>query len=155
MRFNRSLLRTLQRLTMNSALFSPAPVRAQKRFWLATAGWFIACVASVTLAAASVPQTGWAANVVQPASVAHLLPAAATPAAVAAVKAGGRGRFNGRCQSCGVVELVRVLQVAGTAPAGYELTVRLRDGSRRVSNHSASTGWRVGDQIMVLGGASI
>jgi hypothetical protein len=136
---------------MNFALQSPGPVRADNRLvqplWLDTLGWFIASVACVAVAAASMPQAGWAADTANPAPVTQLLPTAAPTVTDL--------RSPARCQTCGVVEGVRTLQVAGTAPADYELTVRLRDGSRRISNHSDSAGWRVGDPIMLIGGAKL
>jgi hypothetical protein len=76
--------------------------------------------------------------------VAHLIPAAHAT--------GTDPRSAARCQACGIVETVRTLKVAGATPADYELTVRMRDGSRRTSSHSDSAGWRVGDSIMLIGG---
>ena len=133
---------------MNFALQSTVPVRADKHFvqplWRTTLGWFFASVACVTVAAAGIPQVGWASDLANPAPVAHVVPAAHT--------IGTDPRSATRCQACGVVESVRTVKVAGTTPADYELTVRMRDGSRRTSSHSDSAGWRVGDSIMLIGG---
>lgn len=57
-----------------------------------------------------------------------------------------------RCPGCGVVEAIRPLPPVGGVPAGYEFTVRLRDGSIRTSLMSGQTSWRVGDRIILLGG---
>ncbi|RYY99579.1 MAG: hypothetical protein EOO24_17250 [Comamonadaceae bacterium] len=142
---------------MNFALPSPlaaAPERASPRLLRGTLGWFVACVASVTLAAASVPVVGWAGGVASPAA------AMAVPTDSAAVKDPEIAdspvvRPSGRCTNCGTVETVRSVAASGTAPAAYELTVRFRDGSRRISSHSDDAGWRVGDSIMLLGGARV
>jgi hypothetical protein len=142
---------------MNFVLQSPGPVRAANRvirpLWLTTLGWFMACVASVTVAAASMPQAGWSGDTANAAPVERLHPTDADHRTADATVTPPRP--TARCQTCGVVEMVRTLQVAGAAPANYELTVRLRDGSRRISSHSDSAGWRIGDSIMLIGGAKL
>ena len=112
---------------------------------MATFGWFMACVATVAVAGAGVPVAGWSGSPADAAVVARLLPVVSVPAL--------KARVSGRCQTCGVVEIVRRLEAAGATPAAYELTVRLRDGSRRLSSQALNTGWRVGDSIMLIGGA--
>jgi hypothetical protein len=101
---------------------------------------------------------------------------AATPAAVA------RRRTRGRCEGCGVIESVRRFGADGDgglpdsidakvaavgsrgaagravpAPvaiaAGYEITVRLRDGSATVFTEATPRDWRVGNRVVVIGGA--
>jgi hypothetical protein len=81
----------------------------------------------------------------------------ATPSAAeaAAVSEGlrnakARARFN--CDDCGVVESIHRLEPLGTQPGGYEFTVRLRDGSSRMSILASPDTWRVGDSIMLMGG---
>jgi len=69
----------------------------------------------------------------------------ATPAAAVA-------RPRARCDSCGVVESIRALEPAGKLPAAFEFTVRLRDGSLRVSRTVGRGTWRAGDRIMLMGG---
>jgi hypothetical protein len=142
---------------MNSVLQSPGStgshVRRPSNLWLAGSGWFIACAASVTVAAAGMPFAGWSGD---GAGVAPLAAVAGVQRTVAAiVRAGPAPRSDLRCQSCGIVERIRTLPFAGAAPAGYELTVRFRDGSRRISSHSDEAGWRVGDSIMLMGGARL
>jgi len=133
---------------MNSALHSPRPIVAHKRFvqplWLASLGWLVACSASVAVAGASIPQAGWAGGIASPAPVTKV-----------AVAEGTSPPLMARCRTCGIVETVRRFQAAGATPAGYEMTVRLRDGSRRISSQSDSARWRVGDSIMLLGGAKL
>ena len=101
---------------------------------------------------------------------------AATSAAVA------RRRARGRCEGCGVIESVRRFGADGDgglpdpidakvaavgsrgaagravpAPAsiapGYEITVRLRDGSATVFTETTPRNWRVGNRVVVIGGA--
>jgi hypothetical protein len=142
---------------MNFVLQSTVPVRADQRFvqplWRTTLGWFFACVASVTVAAASLPQVGWAGAIANPAPVASLLPSDSAHGSTGPIVKDPRS--SARCQTCGIVEMVRTVHVAGAAPADYELTVRMRDGSRRTTSHSDSAGWRVGDSIMLIGGAKL
>ena len=39
-------------------------------------------------------------------------------------------------------------------PESYEFTVRLRDGSIRVSSDASRAKWRAGDNIMLIGGTN-
>lgn len=57
-----------------------------------------------------------------------------------------------RCPGCGVVEAIRPLSVGGV-PVGFEFTVRMRDGSLRTSTTPGQASWRVGDRIILMGGA--
>jgi hypothetical protein len=144
---------------MNSALQSPRPTLGNKRFiqplWLAGLGWFIACAAFVAVAGASLPRAGWAGDIVTSAPMTRLSAAASTRTAGPAATEGLNPRLTARCRTCGIVETVRAFRAAGAAPAGYELTVRLRDGSRQISSQSDSARWRVGDSIMLIGGARL
>ena len=54
----------------------------------------------------------------------------------------------------GVVEAVRRIEHGGSAPATFEFTVRLRDGSTRISSTASASKWRSGDRIMLIGGAT-
>lgn len=123
-----------------------------KPLWLTTFGWFVASVACVTVAVASVPSGDWSRSAATSDPVVHVEAAADSASTTLAVETVSP-RMNGRCQTCGVVQVVRKLQTVGTSPAVYEMTVRLRDGSTRVSSHPSAAGWRVGDSIMVIGGA--
>jgi len=58
-----------------------------------------------------------------------------------------------RCVGCGVVESIRALEPVAGSPAAYEFNVRLRDGSLRTSIGSGESTWRVGDRILLMGGA--
>ncbi|MDB5955528.1 hypothetical protein [Ramlibacter sp.] len=145
---------------MNSALQPRRPNLAHKRFvqplWLAGLGWFIACAAFVAVAGASLPRAGWAGDIVTPAPMTRLSAAAgSTRTAGLAATEGLNPRLTARCRTCGIVETVRAFRAAGAAPAGYELTVRLHDGSRQISSQSDSARWRVGDSIMLIGGARL
>lgn len=57
---------------------------------------------------------------------------------------------RGRCASCGFVVGIRELQ-----PGGFEFTVRLRDGSIRISNAASRGSWHIGDAVMLMGGAAV
>jgi hypothetical protein len=124
--------------------------------WADSLGWFVACVATVALAAASMPVAGWASDGSDPVSATPSTPLAGIQrAAVILPQDRLDARPVGRCDTCGVVEMVRTLHLAGATPATYELTVRFRDGSRRVSSHADHAGWRAGDSILLMGGAKL
>lgn len=53
---------------------------------------------------------------------------------------------RGRCASCGFVVGIRELQ-----PTGFEFTVRLRDGSVRISRAASRGTWHIGDPVMLMG----
>lgn len=57
---------------------------------------------------------------------------------------------RGRCATCGVVVGIRDSQ-----PSGFEFTVRLRDGSMRISTAASRGTWHIGDAIMLMGGAAV
>lgn len=57
-----------------------------------------------------------------------------------------------RCETCGTIESIRFGDTAGAAPAFYEFTVRLPDGSLRRSRDPQPGRWKVGDQMQLLGG---
>lgn len=60
---------------------------------------------------------------------------------------GERGDVRrGRCASCGFVVGIRELQ-----PTGFEFTVRLRDGSVRISRAASRGTWYIGDPVMLMG----
>ena len=81
-------------------------------------------------------------------------PGLAEAAAVPALPdGGGKARLRSRCEGCGVVEAIRRFEPAGELPAGYEFTVRLHDGSTRVSRDANAARWHIGDRIMLIGGA--
>ena len=77
---------------------------------------------------------------------------AARVAAAASVRA--------RCPECGVVESIRQIGRDGAddgavaaddaAANGYEITVRLRDGSRTVFSEASPGTWRLGSRVLVI-----
>ena len=73
--------------------------------------------------------------------------AAATAVAPAASK-----RRAARCEVCGVVESIRRVEAAANVPASWEFSVRMRDGSIRLSTSESVGGWRHGDAILLIGG---
>jgi len=78
----------------------------------------------------------------------------ATAAPVPAVAPGaGRARAkSSRCPACGVIESIRTVAPAGGLPATYEITVRLRDGSKGVHRDASPANWRIGESVQFLGG---
>jgi hypothetical protein len=58
------------------------------------------------------------------------------------------------CAECGVVESVREIDPRGDQAAGstrsYEVTIRLRDGSKRVFNQATSRTWRSGTAVKII-----
>jgi len=58
------------------------------------------------------------------------------------------------CAECGVIESVREIDTRGEQAAestrSYEITIRFRDGSRRVFNEATPRTWRSGTRVMVI-----
>lgn len=76
---------------------------------------------------------------------------AAEPAASFPANTGAE-RWRSRCDECAIIESVRRIAPAGTAPATYEITVRLRDGSTRVNHDPSPASWRIGERIIYIEG---
>ena len=124
------------------------PITKSSRIPLLIAG--IAAILFSTAAATSAPLRAWINN----------SPATATAATEAAAQAQLddlpdpiEPRSRTKCPECGVVESMRRVAVEGNSQALYEMTVRLRDGSRRVSRHVNPAQWRPGERIIVIDGA--
>lgn len=116
--------------------------------WSPTLVWLAGVALCVLMALASLPRAAWTLGTrTSPVSAAVTAPAAAAPDAP-------QPTARLRCAHCGVVELIRRMEPSAGQPADYELTVRLRNGSARVSTIVAATAsaWAVGDPIMLLGG---
>lgn len=62
--------------------------------------------------------------------------------------------LRARCPGCGVVESIRALAHVPGVPAAWEFNVRLRDGSLRTSTTDGTASWRVGERILLVGGAA-
>ena len=58
-----------------------------------------------------------------------------------------------KCPECGVVESMQCVAGEGNSPALYEITVRLRDGSTRVSHHTSPAQWRLGEHLLLIDGS--
>lgn len=82
----------------------------------------------------------------------HPAPWFALPQPVAAPVAEVADVSRSHCERCGVVLGIRPLDLVAGAPALYEFTVRLHDGSLRTSNSVGKASWRVGDNILLVGG---
>jgi hypothetical protein len=115
--------------------------------WSPTLVWIAGIALCLLLALATLPRAAWADEAAPVAQA----PVAALESSVTPAPA---SRTRNRCEICGVVETIRPMDPVGTSPAAYEFTVRLRDGSTRVSTVAATTAsaWTVGDAIMLIGG---
>lgn len=114
----------------------------------AAAFTFPAVVLCCILAVANLP-TGWLQGWMDPLTIEDAAPALAVAAAVRDEVA----RPRTPCVLCGVVEHIRMVDHGVHAAASYEFTVRMRDGSMRMSPSASLDGWRSGDRIMLIGGA--
>lgn len=122
-------------------------VRAMSPWTLALA---VAAVAYSTVAMAALPAS-WLHHAAAEAQVALPTSAIVPSLLQDAVIAKARARRSG-CASCGVIETIRRIEPAGDLPAAFEFTVRLRDGSLRISSSATQDKWRSGDRIMFIGG---
>jgi hypothetical protein len=57
-----------------------------------------------------------------------------------------------RCETCGVIEAIRLHEASADAPQSWEFAVRLPDGSLRLSRDPQPGRWKVGDQMQLIGG---
>ena len=104
----------------------------------------IAAILFSTAAATSAPLLQWLRN----------LPAAdaSTRAQVDALPETAEPRRLIKCAECGVVESTRRVAQEGNLPPLHEITVRLRDGSIRVSSQVNPAQWRIGERIILIDG---
>jgi hypothetical protein len=79
----------------------------------------------------------------EPPEVAVVQPAAA-PA--------DRAQSRRRCDSCGRIQSIRRIEATAAAPASFEFTVRLYDGTVRTNSSVTAGNWHPGDLIILLGG---
>ena len=106
----------------------------------------IAAILFGTAAATSAPLLDWLhkSSAVAPGNDAQ--------AAVSGLPDAGELRPAAKCAECGVVESTRRVAQGGNLPALHEITVRLRDGSIRVSSQVNPAQWRVGERIILIDG---
>jgi hypothetical protein len=142
---NHSLPSPTRRTPRSAALRLAVPTS-----WSPTLVWIAGIAVCLVVALATLPRAAWADDVATLTSA----PTAALAAVEASPAPAPVARTRARCEFCGVVETIRLLEPVGTLPATYEFTVRLRDGSSRVSTvaGATATAWTVGDAIMLLGG---
>ena len=57
-----------------------------------------------------------------------------------------------RCETCGVIESIRMIEAKDGAAVSYEFAVRLPDGTLRYSRDPQAGRWQVGDSMQLLGG---
>lgn len=95
------------------------------------------------------------------------------PEAAAAPAIAASGERTHKCPECGVIESMRIIEAAdentgvdapgrivagsrneigGKPPRNYEITVRLRNGSRRVITDANPAKWRLGEQLTIIAG---
>lgn len=107
-------------------------------------------LAAAAVAAALVSCTLWVAGRSR-SQVPGALAAVSSPAPVADQLAGEAGDVRrGRCATCGVV-----VGISESQPSGFEFTVRLRDGSMRISQAASRGSWHIGDPVMLMGEAAV
>lgn len=135
-------------LTATSLLTPKRPLFRAR--WLASATWVVGSIACATVAMASVPVGQWLTDL-SPSPAVSSQPSPGELQRARDTQA-LTPRFKSGCQTCGFVEIIRKLDATGSTPAGYEFTVRLRDGSTRVSKDASAAKWRVGAPIMLIGG---
>jgi hypothetical protein len=121
---------------------------------------FIAATAAILFSAVAMaiaPGTDWfhsSFNAGGILSEQQLPPAMAAAISLAPVSDTPRKRLGKpRCDDCAVFESIRHVAAVAGAPETYEITVRLRDGSTRVSNDPTPANWLPGDRIIVVGSA--
>jgi len=115
--------------------------------------WFsVAVVVFSALAVANVPAGAWLDGGPQHAQRLGEEPVPET--AASPDQDAARARVRTRCAACGVIQAIRRIAPVGDRPESYEFTVRLRDGSIRLSNNASRAKWRAGDNIMLIGGAN-
>lgn len=59
-------------------------------------------------------------------------------------------RMRQKCPGCGMVDSVRDVTSEGDAQPSFEITVRLRDGSTRVTRATDPAQWRSGERIILI-----
>jgi hypothetical protein len=152
-------------MTHASALY-PAPIPTETGFFRAIRSLhpvplpllFVAIVVFSTVSMANVPVARWLDSSLEYAQQLATLEAVGEAAEAAVLPAGEsavQARARTRCEACGVVEAIRRMEPVGNLPAAYEFTVRLRDGSTRLSSNASQAKWRAGDAIMLIGGANL
>lgn len=57
-----------------------------------------------------------------------------------------------RCETCGRIEAITRNAAVGDVPESYTFSVRLPDGSLRLSSDPSPGRWQVGDRMQLLGG---
>lgn len=129
---------------------TPRVARAGGRTWPAAAIAFPVAVLCGIAAMVYLP-AGALRDWVVPASPAAVAQPLASPAGV---PVGIVARPRADCAVCGVVEQIRPVENPN-GPATFEFTVRMRDGSARVSVAQSADSWRRGDRIMLIGGAVV
>ena len=137
---------------------------ARAALWIAGISIGLFAVLGIAAIAPSVPDSLDATPGGDPPAGNPELRVEAAPVAAAA-------RVRVRCPECGVVESIRQIGRSGadlaaggapdpavaagdTADNGYEVTVRLRDGSRTVFTEPSPRTWRPGSRVLVIGRAA-
>lgn len=96
----------------------------------------------------------------------RILALRAAPGAAVAHTAASAARAGARCAECGVIQSTRVMDGqdddigSGTTASetgnrltrSRRITIRMSDGSTRVIHDAHSTGWRLRERVIVIGG---
>jgi hypothetical protein len=112
----------------------------------------VVAVASSTVAMANVPASWLGGARVALDEQEALVQAAVEPAPPQTGNPAKARDRRTRCATCGVIQAIRRIEPVGDLPATFEFTVRLRDGSTRISSSETQDKWRSGDRIMFIGG---
>lgn len=119
-------------------MIAPRRLPARPRFLAAHSPWLAVLAVGVAFGCYAALQALW------PGAPEDALAAPATPVA--------RPPLHLRCETCGVIEAIRATDAAGAQPAGWTLSVRMRDGSLRHSTSLLPGRWQVGETVQLIGG---
>ena len=117
----------------------------------------IAAILFSTVAMAIVPIIGWFQSSFEGfdgSSAQEQLPETLAAPLSVAPSGTGKARVKARCDECGVIESMRRVAAVGHAPAIYEITVRLGDGSTHVLSDASPANWRPGERFNLIGGGN-
>jgi hypothetical protein len=124
--------------------------------WIATVATTLLCAAGIAAFMAWLPTATGNPN--DDDTLTERLPMSGQPASakgeMASAGAASDTLTRATCAGCGVIESVREIDTrdeqAAESTRGYEVTIRLQDGSMRVFNEATPRTWRSGTRIMVI-----
>jgi hypothetical protein len=117
---------------------SPFPRIARPKFLRAHSPWLAVLAVAAAFGAYAAAEAFW------PGRHPEVPLAASAPVA--------RPPLHLRCETCGVIEAIDATEATDGRPAGWTLTVRMRDGSLRHSTGLLPGRWQVGESVQLIGG---